>query len=127
MSQTLVLKQRQQLTVLQILRVYGKQFKQIQCRYSDGNIGRCAIGVIMSYFGWDGRVETTFNPLVISGSISLRNNWLNQQQARFYDENKDRDDQEIRDKNPGVSIFAFWKIRQQYLCRNAVDKSNCIR
>ncbi len=23
-------------------------------RYSDGQNGRCAIGVIMSYFGWDG-------------------------------------------------------------------------
>jgi hypothetical protein len=68
MSQTLVLKQRQQLTVPQILRVYGKQFKQIQCRYSDGNIGRCAIGVIMSYFGWDGRVEfdTAYDLLVAS-------------------------------------------------------------
>ena len=23
--------------------------------YSDGHNGRCAIGVLMSYFGWDGR------------------------------------------------------------------------
>jgi hypothetical protein len=51
-KQQLVLKQ--QLTVPQILRTYGKQFRQIQLRYSDGNNGRCAIEVIMSYFGWDG-------------------------------------------------------------------------
>ena len=51
------------MTVPQILRVYGKQFSQIQSRYSDGKNGRCAIGVIMSYFGWDGRVnfDTTSN------------------------------------------------------------------
>ena len=23
--------------------------------YSDGNTGRCAVGVLMSYFGWDGK------------------------------------------------------------------------
>jgi hypothetical protein len=45
---------RQDLTISQILRMYGKQFRQIQSQYSDGNDGRCAIGVIMSYFGWDG-------------------------------------------------------------------------
>jgi hypothetical protein len=46
---------KQELTVSQILRAYGKQFKQIQMQYSDGHNGRCAIGVIMSYFGWDGK------------------------------------------------------------------------
>jgi hypothetical protein len=45
---------KQELTVSQILRAYGK-FKQIQMQYSDGHNGRCAIGVIMSYFGWDGK------------------------------------------------------------------------
>ena len=48
---------RQELTVSKILRTYGKQFRQIQLRYSDGKNGRCAIGVIMSYFGWNGRVN----------------------------------------------------------------------
>lgn len=38
----------------QILRTNGKQFRQIQLQYSDGQNGRCAMGVIMSYFGWDG-------------------------------------------------------------------------
>lgn len=45
---------KQGMTISQILRTYGKQFRQIQMRYSDGQEGRCAIGVIMSYFGWDG-------------------------------------------------------------------------
>lgn len=68
MSQKLILKQRQQLTVSDILRVYGKQFRQIQSRYSDGENGRCTIGVIMSYFGWDGRVDfdTVYDLLIAS-------------------------------------------------------------
>jgi hypothetical protein len=45
----------QDLTVSQILRTYGKQFRQITEQYSDGHNGRCAMGVIMSYFGWDGK------------------------------------------------------------------------
>ena len=44
----------QDLTISEILRTYGKQFRQIQSQYSDVNDGRCAIGVVMSYFGWDG-------------------------------------------------------------------------
>jgi hypothetical protein len=51
-QQQLLLKQ--ELTVSQILRIYGKQFTQVQTQYSDGHNGRCALGVIMSYFGWDG-------------------------------------------------------------------------
>ena len=44
---------QKELTVSQILRTYGKQFTQIQKQYSDGQNGRCAIGVMMSYLGWD--------------------------------------------------------------------------
>jgi hypothetical protein len=39
----------------QILHEYGKKFSQVREQYSDGNNGRCAIGVLMSYFGWDGK------------------------------------------------------------------------
>ena len=46
---------KQAMTVSQILRIYGKRFRQIQKKYSDGHTGRCAIGVIMSYYGWDGK------------------------------------------------------------------------
>ena len=41
----------QNLTVPQILRTYGNQFRQITEQYSDGLNGRCALGVIMSYYG----------------------------------------------------------------------------
>jgi hypothetical protein len=41
-------------TISHILRTYGKQFTQIREQYSDGDNGRCAVGVIMSYYGWDG-------------------------------------------------------------------------
>ena len=51
----------QQLTISQILREHGKQFRQIQKRYSDGHSGRCAIGVIMSYFGWSGKDDSAEN------------------------------------------------------------------
>jgi hypothetical protein len=51
MSQQLL---EQEMTVSQILRTYGKHFTQIREQYSDGFDGRCAIGVIMSYYGWNG-------------------------------------------------------------------------
>jgi hypothetical protein len=53
MNQHLILK-KQQLNVSEILRGYGKKFKQVRERYTDGQNGRCALGVLMSYFGWDG-------------------------------------------------------------------------
>jgi hypothetical protein len=52
MSQQLL---KQEVTISQILRTYGKQFTQIREQYSDGLHGRCAIGVIMSYYGWNGK------------------------------------------------------------------------
>ena len=45
----------QELTISQILRFYGKQFTQIIGRYTDGRNGRCAMGVIMEYYGWNGK------------------------------------------------------------------------
>ena len=55
-QQQIILKQ--QLTVSEILRTYGKKFKQVRKRYSDGHNGRCAIGVVMSYFGWNGKDDS---------------------------------------------------------------------
>lgn len=49
---------KQGLTVSQILRTYGKQFRQITERYSDEHYGRCEMGVIFSYFGWDGKHDS---------------------------------------------------------------------
>ena len=55
MSQQQLLLKQEKLSISQILRIYGKQFTQITERYSDGNNGRCVMGVIMSYFGWNGK------------------------------------------------------------------------
>jgi hypothetical protein len=71
MSQQSILKQ-QELTVPQILRVYGKQFRQITERYSDGNNGRCALGVIMSYYGWSGRDDSQAASKLLGTLIALR-------------------------------------------------------
>lgn len=49
---------KQELTVSQILRIHGKQFTQVRKRFSDGYNGRCAIGVIMSYYGWTGKDDS---------------------------------------------------------------------
>ena len=70
-SQQLLL--RQELTVSQILRTYGKQFTQITERYSDGNNGRCAMGVIMSYFGWNGKDDIRASRKLLSAFIALTN------------------------------------------------------
>ena len=63
---------RHELTVSQILRTYGKQFRQITERYSDGHDGRCALGVIMSYFGWNGRDDFRATSQLLGTLIALR-------------------------------------------------------
>ena len=62
---------KQELTVSQILRIYGKQFTQITEQYSDGHNGRCAMGVIMSYFGWDGKDDIRASRKLLSAFIAL--------------------------------------------------------
>jgi hypothetical protein len=62
---------RRELTVSQILREYGKKFTQITERYSDGRNGRCAVGVIMSYFGWNGRDENYAGSKLLGTLIAL--------------------------------------------------------
>jgi hypothetical protein len=64
---------KQELTVSEILRTYGKQqFKQIQYQYSDGHNGRCALGVIMSYYGWNGHDESLSTRRSLSELIGMR-------------------------------------------------------
>ena len=70
MSEWQLLKQK--LTVSQILRTYGKQFTQIIERYSDGHNGRCALGVIMSYYGWNGKDDSQASSKLLGTLISLR-------------------------------------------------------
>lgn len=62
---------RQELTVSQILRIYGKQFTQITERYSDGHNGRCAIGVIMSYYGWNGKDDSRASGKLLGALVVL--------------------------------------------------------
>jgi hypothetical protein len=71
------LQQQQQLlkqdrAVSQILRTFGKRFRQIQNQYSDGGNGRCAVGVIMSYYGWDGIGDSDAAKLLLAASIQLK-------------------------------------------------------
>ena len=70
MSEWQLLKQK--LTVSQILRTYGKQYKQIIERYSDGHNGRCALGVIMSYYGWNGKDDSRAASKLLGTLIALR-------------------------------------------------------
>ena len=63
---------KQGMTISQILRAYGKQFTQITERYSDEHNGRCAIGVIMSYFGWNGKNEPGSARRLLTASIQLK-------------------------------------------------------
>jgi hypothetical protein len=66
-----------ELTVSQVLRKYGKKFTQITERYSDGRNGRCAMGVIMSYFGWDGRDHSFAGNKLLGTLIALRQAGIN--------------------------------------------------
>jgi hypothetical protein len=49
---------KQEASISQIIRMYGKHFTQIRKRYTDGLGGRCVMGLIMSYYGWDGKCIT---------------------------------------------------------------------
>lgn len=69
-QQQLLLKEK--LSISQILRAYGKQFTQITGRYSDGRNGRCSIGVIMSYYGWNGKDDSHTAIKLLGALIALR-------------------------------------------------------
>ena len=63
---------KQDMTVSQILRTFGKQFRQIQNIYSDGANGRCALGVIISYYGWDGKDDSDAAELLLATSTQMK-------------------------------------------------------
>ena len=71
MQQQLLKRER---TVTHILRTYGKQFTQIKELYSDGDNGRCALGVIMSYYGWNGNDSDGSDRFSSTITILDRNN-----------------------------------------------------
>jgi hypothetical protein len=63
---------KQELTIPQILRTYGKRFTQVRKRYSDGHNGRCAVGLIMSYNGWNGKDDADAPKKLLSTLVALR-------------------------------------------------------
>ena len=63
---------KQELSISQIIRTYGKQFKQIRKQYTDGLEGRCVMGVIMSYYGWDGKCITNAERRLYAALVALR-------------------------------------------------------
>ncbi|MGB8641880.1 MAG: hypothetical protein WCD28_06305, partial [Nitrososphaeraceae archaeon] len=66
---------KQQLTISQILRTYGKQFRQIVERYSDGHDGRCALGVIMSHYGWNGKDDSDASSKLLGCINCIKTIW----------------------------------------------------
>jgi hypothetical protein len=62
--------------ISQILRIYAKKFTQVIGRYSDGYNGRCAIGVIMSYFGWNGKDMIQADKKLLGALIALRSSGI---------------------------------------------------
>ena len=72
MSQHLQQLLKQELTVPEILREYGRRFTQISTQYSDGHNGRCAMGVIMSYYGWNGKDDFQAASKLLGTLIALR-------------------------------------------------------
>ena len=41
-------------------------------QYSDGYDGRCALGVIMSYYGWNGKDDSNASSKLLGALIALR-------------------------------------------------------
>jgi hypothetical protein len=68
---------KQELSISQILRVYGKRYARIKERYSDGHNGRCALGVIMSFHGWDGKDEPGSAKKMLAAFDELKHSGIN--------------------------------------------------
>ena len=63
---------KQEASISQIIRTYGKYYKQIRKRYTDGLGGRGVMGLIMSYYGWDGKCITNAERRLYAALIALR-------------------------------------------------------
>ena len=63
---------KQEASISQIIRMYGKQFTQIRKRYTDGLGGRCVMGLIMSFYGWDGKCITNAERKLYAALVALR-------------------------------------------------------
>jgi len=69
----------QESSISQIIRTYGKQFTQIRKQYTDGLDGRCVMGVIMSYYGWDGKCITNAERRLYAALVALRQAGINKE------------------------------------------------
>jgi hypothetical protein len=67
-----------ELAISQILRSYGKQFAQIKQWCSDTRNGRCAIGVIMSYYGWNGKDDSDAPDRLLDALVALGRNGISE-------------------------------------------------
>jgi hypothetical protein len=65
-------KSKQEASISQIIRTYGKHFNQIRKRYTDGLGGRCVMGLIMSHYGWDGECITNAERKLYAALVALR-------------------------------------------------------
>ena len=63
---------KQEASISQIIRTYGKYYKQIRKKYTDRQAGRCVMGVIMSYYGWDGKCITNAERRLYAAQVALR-------------------------------------------------------
>jgi hypothetical protein len=72
LTRTINKQSNQESSISQIIRTYGKQFKQIRKQYTDGLEGRCVMGVIMSYYGWDGKCITNSERRLYAALVALR-------------------------------------------------------
>ena len=63
---------KQEASISQIIRTYGKHFNQIRKRYTDGLGGICVMGLIMSYYGWDGECITNAERKLYAALVALR-------------------------------------------------------
>jgi hypothetical protein len=63
---------KQETSISQIIRIYGKYYTQIRKRYTDGLHGRCVMGLIMSYYGWDGKCITNAERRLYAALVALR-------------------------------------------------------
>lgn len=63
---------KQEASISQIIRTYGKHFNQIRNRYTDGLEGRCVMGLIMSYYGWDGKCITNAERRLYAALVALQ-------------------------------------------------------
>lgn len=63
---------KQEASISQIIRTYGKYYTQIRKRYTDGLGGRCVMGLIMSYYGWDGKCITNAERRLYAALVALR-------------------------------------------------------